>query len=95
MRIDNNSILVVSEAVNSFPIHNGIYIHHLECDEYFTIEEGTATYIWTQLDGKKDLNQIFMEVAKLCRVNLNDIQNDLMDFVYQLLDKQMIQLIVN
>lgn len=93
MKIDNNSILAVSEAINSFPIHNGIYIHHLERDEYFTIEEGIATYIWTQLDGKKDLNQIFREVAKLCRVSLNDIQNDLMDFVYQLLEKDMIQLI--
>lgn len=79
-----------SDDTSTFPIHNGIYIHTLNNDEFYVIEEGVGTYIWSQMDGSKTVMQIIMEVARLCRCYKDDIEDDILSFIQDLIDKKII-----
>lgn len=86
-----DKVYVYSDDISVFPIHNGVYIHSLSKDEFFTIEEGVGTYVWSQLDGTKDIGQIIKEVARLCRRETNEVAEDIAEFVEELLDKRLIE----
>ena len=84
-------IYVYSDDTSTFPIHKGIYIHKLDSDEFFTIEEGVGTLIWSQLDGSKCVGQIVNEVARLCRCNVDDISDEIYQFIQDLLNSGIIE----
>ncbi len=79
-----NQIFISSEDASTFPIHNGIYIHHLESDKFYTIEEGVGTFIWSQMDGSKNVGQILAETARLCRCDKENITDDVLEFIISL-----------
>ena len=84
------STYVYSDTTSTFPIHKGLYIHNLMNDEFYTIEEGVGTYIWSQMDGSKSIEQIITEIARLCRKDKHMIQQDILDFVSILIEKKLI-----
>lgn len=85
-----NETFVYSDETSTFPIHNGLYIHNLMNDEFYIVEEGVATFIWSQMDGTKTVGQIITELARLCRCNKEDITDDILVFVQELIDKSLV-----
>lgn len=86
-----NNYYIYSDNTSTFPIHNGIYIHNLLGDEFYIVEEGVGTYIWSQLDGSKNVEQIIAEVARICRLSKDEIEQDILEFIEKLLEKKLIE----
>jgi len=88
----SNNYYIYSDNTSTFPIHNGIYIHNLLDDEFYIVEEGVGTFVWSQLDGSKNVEQIIMEVARICRLSKEEIKQDILEFIEKLLEKKLIEI---
>ena len=89
-KVNTQTVYIQAQCVLSFPIHNGIYLHNVDSDTFFTMEEGVATYIWTQLNASKKLEIIIKEVAKLSSCRVIDIEDDIRLFIEDLIKNDMI-----
>lgn len=79
-----------NEEVIVFPIKNGIYLHNVDLDEFYTLEEGVATYIWSQIGDEKSVDSIIDEICLITREDRNVVTNDVNEFINELLKHQMI-----
>lgn len=84
------NLYVKSDDVITFPIHGGVSLHNLESDTFFSLEEGTASYIWDQLDGSKSLEEIIREVAEMFNVAEETAAADIGEFADMLLENNLI-----
>lgn len=82
---------VRAENTLSFPIQNGIYIHNTDDDTFFSLEEGTGTYIWENLDGSKSVKEIILDVADITgECTYEKIKDDILGFIKELQDEGLI-----
>lgn len=81
---------VRSDDIIAFPIHNGISLHNLNDDTYYSLPEGTSTYIWDSMDGSKTVEEIVNELAQLCGCSPEAIMDDITAFVDSLLENALI-----
>lgn len=84
-------LYVKSDDVITFPIHGGVSLHNLEDDTFFSLEEGTASYIWDQLDGSKSLGEIIKEVVDTYNVPVETVASDMNEFTEMLLENNLIR----
>lgn len=85
-----NSFFARSDEVVWFPVQNGLSLHNLENDCFFSLEEGVASYLWENLDGSQSLNELIHELATLCKCSVDGITDEIIQFVQSLLDKELI-----
>ena len=84
-----------SDKALSFPIRNGIYIHNIEKDTFFSIEEGVGTALWENCDGSKLVKEVIIELMsefKDCKYE--DIKDDVFEFLNELKNEGLVELVI-
>jgi len=85
-----NKFYVKSTDVIAFPTHGGISLHHLKSDEYYSMEEGVASFVWDYLDGSNTIETIINNISKQFAVDDIEIGEDIVEFINNLIENKLI-----
>jgi len=94
-KVDLNRVYIPSEDVVARVIEDEIIIVPLVSgigdmeDEIYTLND-TGRYIWDELDGKKNLNQVMEKLYKEYNSIPEDIKNEISGFITELFKRRII-----
>lgn len=88
-----DSIYLRSDKVISFPIQNGLYLHNTKNDNFYTLEQGTSTFLWENFSGERTLKEIIEDMVSITRhCSFDEIKEDILEFVNNLINEELIEI---
>lgn len=86
-----NTIYYHSDDTISFPIVEGVSIHALNEDVFYTLESDVAIDIWNLINGSNSVEDIINYLMKDYMVDELTLKADVNKFIGTLLDNSLIQ----
>lgn len=86
-----DSIYFHSDDTITFPIVEGVSIHELNDDIFYSLESEVAIDIWELLNGSNSVSDIIRILCREYLISESIVKNDVLSFINQLLENNLIQ----
>ena len=86
-----NTVYFHSDDTISFPVVEGVSIHALNEDVFYTLESDVAIDIWNLINGSNSVQEIIEFLMKDYMVEESTLKEDVTNFIGTLLENSLIQ----
>ncbi len=87
-----NTVYFHSDDTISFPVLEGISIHDLNNDVFYTLESEVAIDIWNLINGSNSVKDIVDYLIKEYLIDEKTLKEDVLNFVNMLYKESLIQI---